>query len=134
MEMLCNPATKNASLVAPLMVCTGITGFLLFKMPDKIGRKPTLLLFTSVLTLAQVLAIFIPDFRVRQAFYATWGICSLKVTVPYAYSSELVETRLVPVTSTVLSSFDSSTLGIVCLYFMFVSRDWYPINLAMTIV
>ena len=33
-----------------------------------------------------------------------------------------------------ITSFDSGTIAVVCLYFIFVSREWFPLIFGMTLL
>ena len=63
-----------------------------------------------------------------------FGLTQIKNTVPYVYLVELVPAKYSTSMSAGMTSFDSATLAVVCLYFIFISRDWFPLFFAMTLL
>jgi hypothetical protein len=75
----------------------------------------------------------VPSFTARTIYFTVMGFCSIKVTGAYSLCAELCESRHIPSTSSVICTFDSATLFIVCFYFLYVDKDWLPLNLVITL-
>lgn len=78
--------------------------------------------------------IYVPTYEARLIGFILFGLTMLKNSVPYVYINELVPQANATSSLVTLSSFDASTLMFVNLYFLFVSREWLPLVLFMTIL
>ena len=103
-------------------------------MPDRIGRKPTMIINFGLHIAAQYLVIFVPTYAARLTGLVLFGFTQLKNTVPYVYLVELVPAKFSTIMNASITSFDSGTIAVVCLYFLFVSRDWFPLIFGMTLL
>ena len=103
-------------------------------MPDRIGRKPTMIINFGLHVVAQYLIIFVPTYAARLIGLLIYGLTQLKNTVPYVYLVELVPAKFSTIMNANITSFDSGTIAVVCLYFTFVSREWFPLIFGMTLL
>lgn len=58
----------------------------------------------------------------------------LKGIIPFCYIAELVPSNNKATTTIVLTAFDLASLMVLNSYFLLISRDWMPIQLATTIL
>jgi len=54
--------------------------------------------------------------------------------VPYVYLVDLVPSAWSTSMNVSITSFDSATMAVVCLYFIFVSKDWFPLIFGLTLL
>lgn len=66
--------------------------------------------------------------------FLLYGLTQLKNTVAYIYLLELIPAKYGTIANVSLTSFDSATMAVVCLYFIFISKDWFPLMFAMTVM
>ena len=65
MDLVCaNPVSTN-SMISAQYVAYGLAGLLLFAMPDKLGRRLTMLINYAVHLFAQYLILFNPSYTAR---------------------------------------------------------------------
>ena len=121
-------------MVSARYVAFGIAGILFNSVPDRWGRRKSLLVAATVNTLAQLLLITVPIYEVRFFCHILMGLVMLKQSVPFVWSSELMPPKNSAITAVTLTGFDASTLLISCVYYFMVSREWLPLMLGTTIM
>ena len=134
MDLVCANMVGINFMLSARYIVYGIAGFLLFSLPDKYGRKWTLVICAAVMIVAQLLMIFVPTFEARMISFIMFGLAMLKMSLPYIYMAELVPPSYTASTSVSMTSFDSSPMFVYSLYLLFISRNWMPIILATTIL
>ena len=134
MNLVCESKVKTNLMISIYYVAYGIAGLLLFPMPDRIGRKKTMLINFGVHLVAQYLIIFMPVYEARFIGFVFYGLSQLKNSVAYVYAVELVPARQSGPVNVCLTSFDSATMFFVCFYFIFISKDWFPLFFTMTVL
>ena len=121
-----------------LMVTAYFFGFaingLFFTIPDRIGRKKTILICMIVNCIAQTVIIMVPTFLMRTLMFWVLGLTQLKVGVSYVWLSESVGFPYKSTAFTMINIFDGMTMAIVCIYYMTVSRNWLWLCLFFTII
>lgn len=65
------------------------------------------------------------NFYVRTAMFFLMGLSQLKVGVSYVWLSECVGFSYKSTAFTLINMFDGMTMANVCLYYMFISVDWF---------
>ena len=131
MDLVCTSKVLINSMISLHYIAFGVAGLLLFSMPDRLGRKPTMLINFGLHLVAYYLLVFVPTYIARLAGFLLYGLCQLKNSVSYIYAAELVPSRQSSTVNVSLTSFDSATMAVVCLYFLFISRDWFPLIFLM---
>ena len=111
-----------------------MAGLILFAMPDRIGRKTSMVLNFGLHVAAQYLIIFVPTYGARLIGFLIYGLTQLKNTVSYIYLLELIPEKYGTVANVSMTSFDSATMAFVCLYFILISKDWFPLMFVMTLM
>ena len=74
--------------------------------------------------IAQTVMIFESTFSVRAIMFFIMGLTQLKVGVSYVWLSECVGFPYKSTAFTLINIFDGLTMAIVCVYYLWVSRDW----------
>ena len=69
--------------------------------------------------------LFSANFYVRTAMFFLMGLSQLKVGVSYVWLSECVGFQYKSTAFTLINMFDGMTMANVCLYYMFISLDWF---------
>ena len=78
--------------------------------------------------------LFVPDFRVRTAMFFLMGLTQIKVGVSYVWLSECVGFPYKSTAFTLINIFDGMTMAVVCLYYMYVSHNWFWLCLFFAIL
>ena len=89
MDLVCTPATTIGLMITAYYIGFAIGG-LFFAMPDKYGRKPSVIFGLSVAILGQIVMLYIPNFWVRMAMFGVLGLSQIKNSVSYVWLSECV--------------------------------------------
>ena len=134
MDLLCQSKVKTSFLVSARYIACGVAGFFFFALPERYGRKKTMLCSLMPSLVSQYVIVFSVNYWARLGGFILFGICQLKSGISFVWLGELVPKRNNVHVSAAISSFDASTLGVACFYFLFISRDWFPLILAMTVL
>jgi MFS family permease len=134
MDLVCANKVQTNSMISIHYIAYGISGLLFFSMTDRMGRKPTMTIMMGIHTAAQFLILFVPSYSARLIGLILYGLTQMKNTVPYVYLIELVPAKFSTSMSAGITSFDSATTAVVCIYFIFISKDWFPLFFAMTLL
>lgn len=132
MDLVCANKVQTNFMISAQYIAYGLAGIFLFAMPDRLGRKPTMVINYGMHLFAQYLILLDPSYTARLIGLIIYGLAQLKQSVVYVWMAELVpSTHTTPVTVS-LTSFDAGSIGIICTYFLLISRDWFPLMLFMT--
>ena len=134
MDLMCESKVRTNIMVSARYIAFGIAGALLFAVPDRWGRKKSLLLAATVNTMTQFAIIFVPIYELRLLGHIFMGLVMLKQAVPFVWGAELLPPSRGTISSVCLTSFDAMTLLISCLYYMFISREVVPLLLTTTVL
>ena len=134
MDLVCEDPRRTNLQVSARYAAYGAAGLLFFALPDKLGRRKTLLVTWAIQTVAQFVMIFVPVYEARLASFIVFGLCMLKQSVPYVWGAEIVPPGRTVVTSVAITSSDSSTMLWTGFYYLVISRDWFPLCITMTIL
>ena len=132
MDLICESKVQTNTMISSHYIAFGVAGLLFFSMPDSLGRKTSMVLNLSIHLAAQYMILFVPLYWARFLGLVLFGFAQLKNTVCYIWMAELVPKNYSDSVSVTLTSFDSFTIAVVCLYFLLVSRDWFPLMMTMT--
>jgi hypothetical protein len=131
MDMECAPKTVVGSMIACYSVTAGISGLFLFSLPNKWGRIKTMRVFGGLSVLAQLIIIFVPNLHARQFGFGLLGLSQLKNGVSYVWMFEGVESNIKSTVCGIMNTFDTITLAIMSVYFMY-EPNWFYLQLTMT--
>ena len=87
MDMMCMSAGTIASMLTAFYIGYAIGG-VFFPMPDKYGRKLSLIFGLLLSCISQTCMILIPNFWVRFAMFGLSGLSQIKISVAYVWLSE----------------------------------------------
>ena len=127
MDLICTPMGKLNMMVVMYFVMFGLGGFLSFPVVDKIGRYKSHLIFSTGHLLAQAMIIFIPSYTVRLFGFCLMGFMCSKNSLCITWLFEFMVKKDKSIANTSLNSFDNATGLFGGLYFLFISKHWFPL-------
>lgn len=131
MGLLCmNPAVIGLLFTAERMT-EGIMGFFIGPITERLGRKKSALIFLGINLAAQTILLFWPLYISRLAGYILFGIGAMKNSVCYVWLFESMETKNKSTAVTFMNMLDASTMVFFGIYVLFISRDWFHIEITM---
>ncbi len=89
-------------------------------------------MFGTAHILSQWLLLLAPSYWVRLFAFALMGFFQLKNSVCYTWLFSLVHSKDKQGVCSFLNAFDTATLCVTCLYFIFISKEWFYLYLFMT--
>ena len=131
---MCVSRSKISLIVTAYVFAFGLAGMLFVRLPDKWGRRKTQAIFGSIHILMQLFIIFIPVFYIRLICYAVMGACQLKNSGCYGWLYDLLETKHKAVASGFLTGFDSLSMTIIPLYFLYLNKNWFNLFFGLTVL
>ena len=134
MDLVCANKVQTNSMISAKYVAYGIAGLLLFAMPDRYGRKFTMVLNFAVHLAAQYLILFDSEYWARATGLILYGVAQLKQSVVYVWATELAPAKNSTGVTVSLTCFDAGSLAFICTYFLLISKDWFPLMFFMTML
>ena len=83
---------------------------------------------TVVSLAAQTAIILSSNFYVRMLGFYLMGLSQIRNSVSYVWASECVPLPKKSLVFTIINLVDAIPVAVTCLYFWFVSKDWYALN------
>lgn len=123
MDLMCTAAATIGLLVSTYYVGFAIGG-LFCTLPDKYGRKKSLMFGLVLSVISQTVMIVSSDFWVRLSMFFVAGLSQIKNTCSYVWLSESTSKPYKAITFTYINSFDALPFVFTCLFYMFVSKNW----------
>ena len=74
MDLVCVSTFRTSSMISAKYIALGIAGLLLYAMPDRYGRKFTMVLNFAVHLAAQYLILFDSDYWARSLGLILYGV------------------------------------------------------------
>ena len=102
-------------------------GGALFWLPDKIGRKRSVIISLSLSMMAETIMIFNADYNVRMACFFFMGLFQIQNSASYLWLYESVTRQKKPTAITVINVVYSLPQPVMCLYVVFISKDWFQL-------
>ena len=136
MDMMCTPITK-ISLMFTVYFIGNIVGGVFAVIPDRIGRKRSVIGGMGVSIMAQLTMIFFPSILIRSISFFVMGLANLKNSQSYVWASESVSFQHRANAFTIINVVDALPTLITGLFYLLVSPDWFPIytiNLAVSFI
>ena len=134
MDLVCANPVQTSFMITVRYIAYGLIGLFVFSIPDIFGRKWTLFINFALQLGFSYLMIFVPSYQIRLTGFLVQGLTMLKGIIPFCYIAELVPTSNKAMTTIVITAFDLASLMVLNSYFLLISRDWMPIQLATTIL
>ena len=122
MDLMCVDRTTINWIGTVHFIAFGFAGLILWKLPDKLGCRTTMTI------------ILVPSYWVRLIAFAVMGLAQLKTNICYTWLFSIVHTSNKSSVCSFLNAFDTSTMLTTCLYFQFISREWFWLYLVMTVL
>ena len=130
MNMGCLNVTAGAQLLSGFFLAAIFVGCLSF-IPDKIGRKTSVLGGMFVSLIAQYFLLFVPNMLVRQLAFICLGLASLKGAQTYVWISDSVSVDNRAACMCLITAIDTLPIPLSCLFFYFYKPDWFVVNFFM---
>ena len=89
MDLMCTPVTKVSLMFTMLFVGTIASGFLAV-IPDRIGRRKSVIGGMAVSLASQIVMLFMPSLVARSICFFVLGFSNLKNSQSYVWASECV--------------------------------------------
>ena len=134
MGFMCTPRTTVQWVVTGYLLAYGVSGFLFWPVPDLHGRKKTMTVFGFAHLACQWVLLLCPFYWARLVAFAMMGFCQIKICCCYSWLFELVPEKHKALSSTFLNAYDVGCVMLVCLYFMQISKYWFPLYMTLTVL
>ena len=86
MDLVCANTAATNSMISAKYVMYGVAGLLFFAMPDRFGRKSTMMFWMTVHLAAQILLLIEPNYWARFAGLVIYGLAQMKQSVVYVWA------------------------------------------------
>ena len=126
MDLMCTSRTQVSLMYMWYFVGT-IAGVFLAMIPDRIGRRKSVISGMIVSLTAQTVMLLVPDILVRSVCFFVMGFSNLKNSQAYVWASESVTFERRSGVFTIINAVDASPPFWTGLFYLLVSRDWFPI-------
>lgn len=134
MDLMCVDRNTINLIVTAYFIGFIVSGLTIFALPDRWGCKKTIAVFNSIHITAQFTILFIPNYYVRLVAFLVMGLCQLKNSISYMWLFGLIERKHNSICCGIMNCWDCLALTTITLYFMFVSKDWFPLMFAITVL
>ena len=104
-------------------------------IPDRIGRKKSVIGGMAVSIAAQIVMLFMPSLLARSICFFVMGLANLKNSQSYVWASECVPFERRSRAFTIINVVDAFPTLITGLFYLLIARDWftiYAINVAVS--
>lgn len=108
------------------MIFVGIGALCISWLPDKYGRRKTLIICGMITTPAQVVMLYCPNFYVRFVCYCLLAFFYIHNTMCFNYMFELTEAKYVPSVLSFITVWDTLIVSIVNFSYLTFTNDWQP--------
>ena len=112
-----------------------ISGVFLAVIPDRIGRRKSVIGGMILSLTAQTVLLFVPDILVRSICFFLMGLANLKNSQAYVWASESVTFERRAGVFTIINIIDALPAFITGLFYLLISRNCftiYAINLGVS--
>ena len=134
MDLVCANKVRTGTMISAHYIAFGISGMLLFSMAERYGRRFSVLINYLVYTAAGYLIVFDASFWARLCGFTLYGLAQMKGSLTYVWLAELVPAAYRNTCTVCITCFDASTMAVVGLYFLAISKDWFPLMLFVVIL
>jgi len=131
MEWLCTPTTSIDLIATFFFAGLGLGALCISWLPEKLGRKYTLMVTGPILTACHFSLLYWPNIMVKMVCFGMLGFFYIGKTVCLNLMYELCEKKHTPKICTIFQMYDWSTLGFTTLG-LWLFRDWVPLLTAYT--
>lgn len=124
---MCMPLSQVNFLFVLYFIAFGIGGMLTFPVMDKIGRRKTHYIFSTIHVMGQACLIFVPSYYAKAAGYCILGLAMAKNSLCYTWLFEFMVKDKKSIANTAINIMEFLCMIIAGLYFMFVSDNSQPL-------
>lgn len=103
-----------------------VFGIPLMVLPDQLGRKKSMTIILIFNLVSAYLVTYGSMNAKKVGFFGT-GVFHMKATLSYTYLCELVDNDHKAISQSILSLFNELSVGIVCMYILFINQSYQPI-------
>ena len=133
MNLVCTPVA-TIGLMVTLYFIGFACGGMLYALPDKLGRKNALLIGCLLAAIGQTISIFVPTIRARCLAFFLMGLAQVKAGTSYVWLSECTSLPYKSRAFTYINLFDAIPMALVGIYYIYLTKNWEWICLAMMIL
>lgn len=112
LDLLCKPVSSYNFICSVYFICFTI-GIVFFITPDLFGRRKIMISTLVIYCIGCYLSTYYADIRTKTLGYAIIGWFHVKVTTCFVQLTELVPDNSKVFALTIISCFDSVTMGLV---------------------
>ena len=131
MDLMCVAPAAVGMMYTWYFVGTMVGG-ILSPFPDRIGRKKSVIAGLILSTIAQTIMLFVSNMNVRSVCFFLMGFSNLKISQSYVWLSETVPKDARAGAITIIGVADAITGLIAGMYYILISRDWWPLYMFVT--
>ena len=126
MDLICKTSAQIAMLASVYFIGYSI-GASMYFLPDKIGRKKSVIFSLTLSMTAETIMMFVTDYHARMGAFFFMGLFQLQNSTSYQWLYESVSKSYKSTAITIINSFYALPQPIMCLYVMYLGKDWYPL-------
>ena len=78
--------------------------------------------------------LLVPNYWVRMFSFALMGLLQLKNSVCYTWLFGLIHSKNKQSVCSFLNAYDTLTTSVTCIYFVYVSKEWFYLYFFMTVL
>ena len=131
MDLMCTPEATVGMMVTWYFIGT-LVGGVLAALPDRIGRKKSVLAGMILSTICQTVMLLVPNMTVRSICFFMMGFSNLKNSQSYVWLSECVPFSGRSFAFTIINIADSLTGLVAGIFYLYISRDYFPLYFFIT--
>ena len=133
MDLMCESSTKIAFMFTMYFVGNVVGGCLAF-LPDRIGRKNSVIFGLIMSLITQTVMLFVPTILVRSIGFFFIGFSNMKNSQSYVWASEVVPFNRRSKAFTLINVADALPPTITGLFYLLVSRNWFTIYFISVVI
>ena len=122
---MCKTRTEINYMIQAMFLAAAIQGILLFKVPDMWGSRKSMIVFGLLSFSSQFVILLVPNFQIRIVAFFILGASFIKNSQSYTWLSGFVQQKHIPLCYGVINAYDCLAVLIICLYFIYVSTNYF---------
>ena len=126
MGLVCMTPLRIAMLASAYFIGYCLGGSL-FWLPDKIGRKKSVIFSMTLSMLAETVMIFASGYLTRMSCFFFMGLFQLQNSASYLWLYESVAKHKKSTVITIINAVYALSQPVMCLYVLFISKDWFKL-------
>ena len=126
MDLICKTSAEIAMLASVYFIGYSI-GASMYFLPDKIGRKKSVLFSLALSMTAESIMMWVNHYHFRMFAFFFMGLFQLQNSTSYQWLYESVSKANKSTAITIINSVYALPQPVMCLYVMYLGKDWYPL-------